>query len=54
MIGDGRSVDVVVAGDKLSNVDELIRIGRGLPLPSSIRHSRDTLAKKVSRSAFGC
>ena len=49
MIGDGRSVDVVVAGDKLSNVDELIRIGGGLPLPSSIRHSRDALAEKVDK-----
>lgn len=49
MIGDGRSVEVVVAGDKLSNVDELIKIGGDLPLPSSIRHSRDALAEKVDK-----
>lgn len=46
-MGDGRAEDVVVAGDKLSNVDALLKIGSELPLPSSISHSRDALAHKV-------
>ncbi len=48
MVGDGLADDVVVAGDKLSNVDALLKIGSELPFPSSISHSRDALARKVS------
>ena len=48
VMGDGRAEDVVVAGDKLSNVDALLKIGSELPLPSSVSHSRDALAHKVS------
>ena len=47
-MGDGRAEDVVVAGDKLSNVDALLKIGSELPLPLSVSHSRDALAHKVS------
>lgn len=47
-MGDGQSTGVVVAGDKLSNVDELLGIGGELPLPSSVSHSKDALTKKVN------
>ena len=47
-MGDGRADDIVVAGDKLSNVDALLKIGSELPLPSSVSRSRDALAHKVS------
>lgn len=48
VLGDGRAEDVIVAGDKLSNVDALLKIGGELPLPSSVSHSKDALAQKVS------
>ena len=47
-MGDGKAEDVVVAGDKLSNVDALLKIGNELPLPLSISHSKGALARKVS------
>ena len=48
VIGDGKMEDVVVAGDKLSNVDALLKIGDELPLPSSVGRSKDALAQRVS------
>ena len=47
-MGDGRTEGVVVAGDKLSNVDALLEIGGELPVPSSVSRSRDALAKRVN------
>lgn len=47
-MGDGRSDCVTVAGDKLLNVDALLRIGGELPLPASVSHSKDALVQKVS------
>ena len=47
-MGDGQTEGIVVAGDKLSSVDALLEIGGELPLPSSVSHSRDALAKKVN------
>ena len=48
VMGDGRAEDVVVAGDKLSSVDALLKIGSELSLPTSISHSQNALAQKVS------
>ena len=46
-MGDGRAFDIVVAGDKLSNAECLIKLGSELPLPSSIKHCRDVLSHKL-------
>ena len=47
-MGDGQSEGIVVAGDKLSSVDTPLEIGGELPLPSSVSHSRDALARQVN------
>jgi hypothetical protein len=36
-----------VAGDKLSNYDELMNIGSGLTLPTNIKMTQSSLGKKV-------
>ena len=48
VMGDGQTKEIVVAGDKLSNIDVLLEIGDELPVPSSVSRSRDVLAKKVN------
>ena len=48
LIGDGRREDKVIAGDKLSNIDALIEIGKDLPTPSHIKCSIGVLEKKLS------
>ena len=47
MIGDGRSEEEVVAGDKLSNMDRLMAIAGSLSLPTNVRRSNRGLSKKV-------
>ena len=47
VIGDGRSTPVVVAGDKLVNHEELVRIGSSIELPASIKDTRAILSNKV-------
>ena len=46
-IGDGTSNPVHVSGDKLSNKDELIKIGTELSLPSHISQTRNKLGDRI-------
>ena len=47
MIGDGRGEEVVVAGDKLSNIDRLTAIAGSLGLPTNVHQSNRGLSKKI-------
>ena len=47
MIGDGKGETVVVAGDRLRDMNELVKIGTKIPLPSAVKYTKDNLSKKV-------
>jgi len=47
IIGDGTTDPVVVAGDKLSDENELAKIAASLPLPTSIQTTRASLGEKL-------
>jgi hypothetical protein len=47
IIGDGRMNPVTIAGDKLSNTQAIIDVGREVVLPASIRETQKALSKKV-------
>jgi len=47
VVGDGSGIPLTIAGDKLCNVEELMKVGSEISLPSSIATSRDTLGKKI-------
>ena len=46
VIGDGNYEAVTVAGDRLRNMDKLVKIGTNVPLPSAIKNTKDILSKK--------
>ena len=47
VIGDGTTDPVVIAGDKLSNENELANIASSLALPTSIQTTRASLGDKL-------
>ncbi|XP_060063644.1 circularly permutated Ras protein 1-like [Ylistrum balloti] len=47
VVGDGKSTPVVIAGDKLTEKEELVKIGTDLPCPGDIRTTRATLSTKI-------
>lgn len=47
VIGDGTADPVVIAGDKLSDENELANIASSLALPTSIQTTRASLAEKL-------
>ncbi|CAH1778659.1 unnamed protein product [Owenia fusiformis] len=47
VIGDGTNEPVTIAGDKLSNKEELIKIGAEAPLPQPIKDSKHILSDKI-------
>ena len=47
MIGDGKCEAVTVAGDRLRDMDKLVKIGTNVPLPSAVKNTKDSLSKKV-------
>lgn len=49
MIGDARSDAVTIAGDKLSSLEMLVKIGNEIPLPGAIKHAYEDLKKKLFR-----
>ena len=46
--GDGKNADKVIAGDKLSDIDALLKIGKELPIPSHVKDSIHSLKSKLS------
>lgn len=49
VIGDGSQPPTVIAGDKLSDKDTLVRLGKEAGLPQAIDKVGDTLSDKVFR-----
>ena len=49
VVGDGRAPEVVVAGDRLTDYDALLTIGKELPLPAPVRQTRKKLSKRIFR-----
>ena len=49
VVGDGKAQEVVVAGDRLTDYDALLTIGKELPLPSPVRQTRKELSKRIFR-----
>ena len=47
MYGDGSREEVILAGDKLTDVAEVMRKADGLPSLKSVRHTKNFLLKKV-------
>ena len=47
IIGDGSQTPVTVAGDKLTNADDLRAKGSEIPMPGAISASRGTLGDKL-------
>lgn len=47
MIGDGKGEPVIVAGDKLSDKDQLLSIGTDLGMPGSVKDTRLKLGEKI-------
>ncbi len=47
MIGDGRGTPVTVAGDKLWNIDTIVKLGGEVPLPGLIKDTHKKLSKNV-------
>ncbi|XP_033741232.1 circularly permutated Ras protein 1-like [Pecten maximus] len=47
VVGDGKTTPVVIAGDKLTEKEELVKIGTDLPAPGDIRTTRSTLSAKI-------
>lgn len=47
VIGDGKETPVTVAGNKLSNKEELIQIGKDLKMPVSVKDTRKLLGDQV-------
>lgn len=51
-MGDGSGIPLTIAGDKLCNVEELMKVGSEVNLPTSIATSRETLSKKIFELVF--
>lgn len=49
MIGDAKSDAVTIAGDKLSSLEMLVKIGNEVPLPGAIKLAYEDLKKKLFR-----
>ncbi len=47
VVGDGGQEAVTVAGDKLKDQEQLVKIGSELALPKPVNESRRTLGDKV-------
>lgn len=47
MIGDGTGTPVTIAGDKLTNEEELKRVSSDLAIPDSIKGTRRILGNKL-------
>jgi len=47
VIGDGTADPVIIAGDKLSDQDELANIASSVALPTSIQMTRASLGEKL-------
>lgn len=47
IVGDGNMTPAVVAGDRLSNYDELVSTGTRIPVPMNIKQTRRALGKLV-------
>jgi len=50
VFGDGKNNTVTITGDKLSNNDELVKIGSEVALPGSIKDTCKSLSDKLFRS----
>ena len=49
IVGDGKLDEVIIAGDKLSSYEALMKIGSELPVPSRIGQIRQYLGEKIWR-----
>lgn len=49
IIGDGRGQTLTMAGDKLWNIDALVKAGEEVPMPAPIKDTRKALSEKVFR-----
>ena len=49
VVGNARAQEVVVAGDRLTDYDTLVTIGKELSLPPPVRQTRKELSKKIFR-----
>ncbi|XP_069130895.1 circularly permutated Ras protein 1-like [Argopecten irradians] len=47
VVGDGKTTPVVIAGDKLTEKEELVKIGTDLPVPGDIKSTRSILSSKI-------
>ncbi|XP_021354035.1 circularly permutated Ras protein 1-like [Mizuhopecten yessoensis] len=47
VLGDGKTTPVTIAGDKLTEREELVKIGSDLPCPGDIKSARSTLSTKI-------
>ena len=47
VVGDGRGQEVTLAGDKLWNLDAIVKMGGEIPLPGLIKDTHKKLSKKV-------
>ena len=47
MIGDGKDSPVTVAGNKLTNKEELEEIGKQMKMPVSVKDTRQQLGEQV-------
>ena len=45
--GDGTREELILAGDKLTDVAEVMRKADGLPSLKSVYHTKDSLLRKV-------
>ena len=54
VIGDGRSQTLTMAGDKLWNIDALVKVGEEAPMPAPIKDTRKALSEKVFRCVHTC
>ena len=48
-MGDGSKQEVVIAGDKLSNIEKLKEITQDFSLPEAIKTTHQALGEKVYR-----
>jgi len=47
VFGDGSGEALTVAGDRLRDMDELVKFGTKIPLPSAVKDTRENLSKKI-------
>ena len=47
--GDGSKEELIFTGDKLTDVAEVMRIADGMPSLKSIRHTKNSLLRKVKK-----